>query len=241
VRPATSSKLLNDEHLRRQPPGRRRAIGPDRLPTRLAGEDATRRPPRSRTSRARARPRGALYGPGHSANPTLAGFGPELPAGPAPSWSAGSGSSPCSNGAFAMGEGNLNWDGHRRIKSDLRPATGRSSTSPPPRRSSGDLKGPGAPRRHVWSLWTTEFGPDAHLPEGDPGPRPTTRPDSPPGSPGPASSGAFSYGATDEFGHKGGVDRVVDRSTTSTPPCSHLLGLDHERLTFYHKRAPTAA
>jgi hypothetical protein len=42
----------------------------------------------------------------------------------------------------------------------------------------------------------------------------------------------FSYGATDEFGYKS-IDNVVtvhDFHATIL----HLLGLDHERLTYYH-------
>ena len=42
----------------------------------------------------------------------------------------------------------------------------------------------------------------------------------------------FSYGATDEFGHKAveNVATVHDFHATIL----HLLGLDHKRLTFYH-------
>ena len=41
-----------------------------------------------------------------------------------------------------------------------------------------------------------------------------------------------SYGATDEFGHRAveNVTTVYDFHATIL----HLLGLDHERLTFYH-------
>lgn len=44
----------------------------------------------------------------------------------------------------------------------------------------------------------------------------------------------FSHGAADEFGHK-----VVDPITTVYDfhaTIQHLLGLDHERLTYYHNR-----
>jgi hypothetical protein len=42
----------------------------------------------------------------------------------------------------------------------------------------------------------------------------------------------FSYGATDEFGHRAvdGIATVHDLHATIL----HLLGLDHERLTYYH-------
>ena len=36
------------------------------------------------------------------------------------------------NGAYAMGEGELNWDGHSKLKAAVRPPRARSSTSPPP-------------------------------------------------------------------------------------------------------------
>ena len=43
---------------------------------------------------------------------------------------------------------------------------------------------------------------------------------------------AFSYGATDEFGYKAveNVATIYDLHATIL----HLLGLDHERLSFYH-------
>jgi uncharacterized protein (DUF1501 family) len=43
---------------------------------------------------------------------------------------------------------------------------------------------------------------------------------------------AFSYGATDDFGHKAveKVATVYDFHATIL----HLLGIDHQRLTFYH-------
>jgi hypothetical protein len=42
----------------------------------------------------------------------------------------------------------------------------------------------------------------------------------------------FSFGATDEFGHKAveNVTSIYDLHATIL----HLLGLDHERLSFYH-------
>ena len=51
----------------------------------------------------------------------------------------------------------------------------------------------------------------------------------------PAGAGVkpgFSYGATDEFGHRAveNVATIYDFHATIL----HLLGLDHEKLTFYH-------
>ena len=42
----------------------------------------------------------------------------------------------------------------------------------------------------------------------------------------------FTYGATDEFGYKAveGIATVYDFHATIL----HLLGMDHERLTYYH-------
>jgi hypothetical protein len=42
----------------------------------------------------------------------------------------------------------------------------------------------------------------------------------------------FSYGATDEFGHRAveNVTTIYDLHATIL----HLLGLDHERLSYYH-------
>jgi hypothetical protein len=43
---------------------------------------------------------------------------------------------------------------------------------------------------------------------------------------------AFSYGATDEFGYRAVKDVATIHDLHAT--LLHLLGLDHERLTFYH-------
>jgi hypothetical protein len=42
----------------------------------------------------------------------------------------------------------------------------------------------------------------------------------------------FSHGATDEFGYKAVHDVVTVHDFHAT--ILHLLGLDHERLTYYH-------
>jgi arylsulfatase A-like enzyme len=44
--------------------------------------------------------------------------------------------------------------------------------------------------------------------------------------------GGTHHGATDELGHKAAVDRVSVNDLHAT--LLHLLGLDHERLTFFH-------
>ena len=43
---------------------------------------------------------------------------------------------------------------------------------------------------------------------------------------------AFSYGQSDEFGFKAAVDKTTVYDFNAT--LLHLMGLDHERLTFYH-------
>ena len=42
----------------------------------------------------------------------------------------------------------------------------------------------------------------------------------------------FSYGSTDDFGYQAANDIVTVHDFHAT--LLHLLGLDHERLTFYH-------
>ena len=44
--------------------------------------------------------------------------------------------------------------------------------------------------------------------------------------------GGMTYGETDEFGFKAAVDKVHVHDLHAT--ILHLLGLDHERLTFRH-------
>jgi len=132
------------------------------------------------------------------------------------------------NGAFAMGEGALNWDGHRQIKSDYdrhgpildRPLAGLLK----------DLKARGL-LKDTLVLWTTEFGRMPTFQKGTQG-----RDHNPSGFTawmmGAGVKAAFSHGATDEFGHKAveKVQTVHDFHATVL----HLLGLNHEKLTYYH-------
>lgn len=132
------------------------------------------------------------------------------------------------NGAFAMGEGALNWDGHRRIKSDYdrhgpildRPAAGLLR----------DLKSRGL-LDDTLVLWTTEFGRMPTFQKGTEG-----RDHNPKGFTawlaGAGVKRGFSFGATDEFGHKA-AENVCDVHDFHATVL-HLLGLDHERLTYYH-------
>lgn len=132
------------------------------------------------------------------------------------------------NGAFAMGEGNLNWDAHRRLKSDYdrhgpildQPLAGLLK----------DLKARGL-LDDTLVLWTTEFGRMPTFQKGTQG-----RDHNPKGftawMTGAGVKRAFSFGATDEFGHQAVQDPVTVYDFHAT--VLHLLGLDHEKLTYYH-------
>lgn len=130
------------------------------------------------------------------------------------------------NGAFAMGEGVLNWDGHRRIESDYnrhgpildRPAAGLLA----------DLKKRGL-LDDTLVVWTTEFGRMPTFQKGTKG-----RDHNPKGFTawlaGAGVKRAYSHGATDEFGHRA-VEKVVDVHDFHAT-ILHVLGLDHKRLTY---------
>jgi hypothetical protein len=132
------------------------------------------------------------------------------------------------NGAYAMGEGVGNWDGHRQLKKDYdrhgpildRPLAGLLR----------DLKSRGL-LEDTLVVWSTEFGRMPTFQKGAQG-----RDHNPKGftvwMAGAGVKKAFSHGATDEFGYKAveKVATIYDLHATIL----HLLGLDHERLTFYH-------
>ncbi len=132
------------------------------------------------------------------------------------------------NGAFAMGEGNLNWDGHRRIKSDY--DRHGPILDQPAAALLHDLKQRGM-LEDTLVLWTTEFGRMPTFQKGAEG-----RDHNPKGftawMAGAGVKRGFSYGATDEFGHQA-VENVADVHDFHATVL-HLLGLDHEKLTFYH-------
>jgi hypothetical protein len=132
------------------------------------------------------------------------------------------------NGAYAMGEGVGNWDGHRTIVSQYsvhgpvldQPAAGLLI----------DLK-----RRGLLSdtlvVFVTEFGRMPTFQRGASG-----RDHNPHGFTcflaGAGVKRGLSHGTTDEFGHHAVTDvcTIYDLHATIL----HLLGLDHERLSFYH-------
>jgi hypothetical protein len=132
------------------------------------------------------------------------------------------------NGSYAMGEGVGNWDGHKTLKAQYDvhgPILDRPIAA-----LLRDLRDRGM-LDETLVLFTTEFGRMPTFQKGASG-----RDHNPQGftvwlAGGGVRSG-FSYGATDEFGH-----RAVEKPATIYDlhaTVLHLLGLDHERLTYYH-------
>jgi hypothetical protein len=132
------------------------------------------------------------------------------------------------NGAYAMGEGVGNWDGHKQLKTDYDrhgPILDR-----PVAALLRDLKARGM-LDDTLVVWCTEFGRMPTFQKGAKG-----RDHNPKGFTawlaGAGVKAPFSYGATDDFGHKA-VEKpltIYDFHATIL----HLLGLDHERLSVYH-------
>ena len=132
------------------------------------------------------------------------------------------------NGAYAMGEGVGNWDGHKQLKVDYDkhgPILDGPLTA-----LLKDLKSRGL-LNDTLVVWSTDFGRMPTFQKGAQG-----RDHNPKGFTvwfmGAGVKPGFSYGATDEFGHKS-VDKIstiYDFHATIL----HLLGLDHEKLTYYH-------
>ncbi len=132
------------------------------------------------------------------------------------------------NGAYAMGEGVGNWDGHRAIKAQYNvhgPILDRPCAA-----LLKDMKQRGL-FNDTLVVWVTEFGRMPTFQKGANG-----RDHNPKGFTvwlaGAGVRAGFSYGATDEFGYQAveKVATIYDLHATIL----HLLGLDHERLSFYH-------
>lgn len=132
------------------------------------------------------------------------------------------------NGAYAMGEGVGNWDGHRKLKTQYEvhgPILDRPCAA-----LLRDLKRTGL-LNDTLVAWVTEFGRMPTFQKGASG-----RDHNPAGFTvwlaGAGVKAGFSCGATDEFGYKAveKVATIYDLHATLL----HLLGLDHERLSFYH-------
>lgn len=132
------------------------------------------------------------------------------------------------NGAYAMGEGVGNWDGHKQLKKDYDkhgPILDRPLAA-----LLRDLKSTGL-LDDTLVVWSTEFGRMPTFQKGTQG-----RDHNPKGFTvwmmGAGVKRAFSHGATDDFGHQAveSVATIYDFHATIL----HLLGLDHERLSYYH-------
>ena len=125
-------------------------------------------------------------------------------------------------------DGLLNWDAHRTLKADYERHC--PILDQPTAALLADLKQRGM-LKDTLVLWTTEFGRMPTHQEGT-----TGRDHNPDGFTvwmmGAGVKGGMSYGATDEFGRRAveNVATVYDFYATVL----HLLGLDHERLTYYY-------
>ncbi|MBC7856703.1 MAG: DUF1501 domain-containing protein, partial [Pirellulaceae bacterium] len=132
------------------------------------------------------------------------------------------------NGAYAMGEGVGNWDGHKTLKTQY--DIHGPILDQPAAALLKDLKQRGL-LKDTLVVWCTEFGRMPTFQKGASG-----RDHNPAGFTawlaGAGVKAPFTYGATDDFGYKAveNVATVYDFHATIL----HLLGLDHERLSFYH-------
>ena len=128
-------------------------------------------------------------------------------------------------------DGLLNWDAHKTLKSDYdrhlpifdQPTAGLLT----------DLKVRGM-LDDVLVVWCTEFGRMPTRQEG------TTGRDHNPDAfttwmMGAGVKGGVSHGATDELGRRSVTDVVTVYDFYAT--VLHLLGIDHEKLTYYHNGA----
>lgn len=132
------------------------------------------------------------------------------------------------NGAYAMGEGKGNWDGHKQLKTDY--DIHGPILDQPAAALIRDLKQRGLLEETLVVL-CTEFGRMPTFQEGAKG-----RDHNPSGFTailaGAGVKAPFTHGSTDEFGWKAALDPVSVHDFHAT--ILHLLGLDHTRLTYYH-------
>ncbi len=132
------------------------------------------------------------------------------------------------NGAYAMGEGVGNWDGHKTLKKQY--DVHREILDQPCAALLLDLKARGL-LSNTLVAWVTEFGRMPTFQKGASG-----RDHNPHGFTvwlaGAGVKPGFSHGMTDEFGYRAVDDvcTIYDLHATML----HLLGLNHERLTYYH-------
>jgi uncharacterized protein (DUF1501 family) len=127
-----------------------------------------------------------------------------------------------------MGEGVGNWDGHKKLAEQY--AVHAPILDQPVAGLLRDLKARGL-LADTLVAFVTEFGRMPTFQKGASG-----RDHNPHGFTvwlaGAGVKKAFSYGATDEFGYKAVENVATIYNLHAT--ILHLLGLDHERLSFYH-------
>lgn len=135
------------------------------------------------------------------------------------------------NGSYAMGEGVGNWDGHKSLVSQY--SIHAPILDQPLAALLDDLAARGL-LDDTLVVFTTEFGRMPTFQKGASG-----RDHNPKGFTvwlaGAGVKAPFSFGQTDEFGYQAiaGKTSIYDLHATIL----HLLGLDHERLTWYHNGA----
>ena len=133
------------------------------------------------------------------------------------------------NGAYQTGgEGVSNWDGHKELLKQY--SLHGPVLDKPTAALLIDLKQRGL-LEETLVVWCTEFGRMPTFQKGSQG-----RDHNPSGftcwMAGAGVKKGFSYGATDEFGYKSIENVVTVHDLHAT--ILHLLGLEHERLTYYH-------
>ena len=135
------------------------------------------------------------------------------------------------NGAYAMGEGIGNWDGHKALKTQYE--VHAPILDQPAAALLVDLKTRGM-LDDTLVVWTTEFGRMPTFQAGANG-----RDHNPKGFTvwlaGAGVKRAHSYGATDEFGYQAVENPTSVYELHAT--ILHLLGLDHQRLSYFHNGA----
>ena len=133
------------------------------------------------------------------------------------------------NGAYQTGgEGVSNWDGHKELYKQY--SVHGPVLDQPTAGLITDLRQRGL-LEDTLVVWCTEFGRMPTFQKGSQG-----RDHNPSGftcwMAGAGVKKGFSYGATDEFGYKA-VENIVSVHDFHAT-LLHLLGMDHERLTYYH-------
>lgn len=126
------------------------------------------------------------------------------------------------------GNGVTNWDSHSEI---LKTHSMQAEIMDQPTAALlADMKQRGL-LKHTLVVWATEFGRMPFLQSNG-----TGRDHNPDAFTcfltGAGVKSGFSYGESDEFGFKAAVDKTTVYDFNAT--LLHLMGLDHERLTFYH-------